>query len=364
MERKSPPTHPGLIGQLAPYVAKINFYRFCQLVEQAMPAASGLGSDSHLRDEPVRFHPHSGMGFPVNELKTITYDSEHPTRPPRVSTQFLGLYGVESPLPSCYIDDIAQQQEGSEAVSDFLDIFNHRLTTQFYRIWRKYSYPASFVSGGKDETSQYLLGLVGLGIPGTEKQIGAPISRFLALLGTLRLPTRTAEGVSALVSLLSCHTRAEVCPHDMQKVYVGQPVQLSEQRRVTLQQRPVLGNSSIDVNSQLLLKLHCEDRDEIEAWLPGGPLLQDLMALLHVYLGARYQVRLQLVLPREALADAQLHVTPPPLAPRLGLTAVMRGTPSTLSTPNPQTLTLNLGRYQGLIPNPHPFEASDGNYRF
>jgi len=93
-------------------------------------------------------------------------------------------------------------------------------------------------------------------------------------------------------------------------------------------------------------------------------LLQDLQGLLHVYLGARYQVRLQLVLPREALADAQLHSMPTPLAPRLGLTAVLRDTPSPLSSQNPRTLTLNLGRYQGLAPNPHPIEASDGNYRF
>ncbi|NHX34619.1 type VI secretion system baseplate subunit TssG, partial [Escherichia coli] len=77
------------------------------------------------------------------------------------------LYGVTSPLPTTYLDDIAQRREGTESLTDFLDIFNHRLTTQFYRIWRKYSYPATFLAGGEDETSQYLYGLIGLGIPGT-----------------------------------------------------------------------------------------------------------------------------------------------------------------------------------------------------
>lgn len=56
----------------------------------------------------------------------------------------MGLYGVESPLPTTYQDDIAQRQEGSDVAAEFLDIFNHRLITQFYRIWRKYSYPATF----------------------------------------------------------------------------------------------------------------------------------------------------------------------------------------------------------------------------
>lgn len=56
----------------------------------------------------------------------------------------MGLYGVESPLPTHYSDDIAQRREGVEATEDFLDIFNHRLIAQYYRIWRKYSYPATF----------------------------------------------------------------------------------------------------------------------------------------------------------------------------------------------------------------------------
>ncbi len=57
-------------------------------------------------------------------------------------------------------------------------MFNHRIFTQFYRIWRKYSYPATFEAGGTDVTSQCLLGLIGLGIPGTAQQVATPVSRF------------------------------------------------------------------------------------------------------------------------------------------------------------------------------------------
>jgi type VI secretion system protein ImpH len=88
------------------------------------------------------------------------------------------VYGVDSPLPTSWLDDIAQRREGHEAVTSFLDIFSHRITTQYYRIWRKYAYPATFEAGGRDATSQCLLGLVGLGIPGTAEQVATPVSRF------------------------------------------------------------------------------------------------------------------------------------------------------------------------------------------
>jgi type VI secretion system protein ImpH len=97
-------------------------------------------------------------------------------------------------------------KEGHEALQGFLDIFSHRILTQFYRIWRKYSYPATFEPGGTDSISQSLLGLVGLGIPGTANHIATPVSRFLALLGVLRQPGKTQEGMQALVTLLAPDT--------------------------------------------------------------------------------------------------------------------------------------------------------------
>ena len=145
------------------------------------------------------------------------------------------MYGVDSPLPTSYLDDIAQRREGHEAVTSFLDIFSHRITTQYYRIWRKYAWPATFEAGGQDATSQCLLGLVGLGIPGTAEHVATPVSRFLALLGTMRLPTRNAEGIRALVSLLAPNTRA----------FITEPVRLLPEPRLGKGRRIQLGRTGL-----------------------------------------------------------------------------------------------------------------------
>ncbi len=134
------------------------------------------------------------MGFPASELKAVEYDEADDSRPPVIRTTFMGLYGVDSPLPTAYLDDIAQHREGHEALQGLLDIFSHRIMTQFYRIWRKYSWPATFEPGGTDRLSQSLLGLAGLGIPGTTQHIASPASRFLALTGVLRQPGKNPAG--------------------------------------------------------------------------------------------------------------------------------------------------------------------------
>lgn len=342
MDRASQPARTGLTDRLAPDIARINFYRFCQLLEQRQQNAP-LGSTDSPAADAVRFRPHPGMGFPVSELKNVERDVCNPDAPPTVRTTFLGLYGVDSPLPTAYLDYITQRHDGHDAVMAFLDIFNHRFITQYYRIWRKYNYPASFEAGAVDDISRCLLGLIGLGIPGSENHIATPVSRFLALLSVMRLPTRTAEGVTALVGLLAPLTKATVVPHDPQPVILPAPAGLSKNSRISLKTRTLLGRTGTDVNSQLLLKLYTEDAAEARGWLPGGQLHSDLLVLLRVYLGWRCQARLQLTLPVSLLPAARLGKQ----RVQISRTGILR---ASFAAPATGTVTVSLGRYQGLIP--------------
>lgn len=80
-------------------------------------------------------------------------------------------------------------------------------------IWCKYSYPAAFEPGGTDSISLSLLDLVGLSIPSTANQIAPPVSHFLGLLGVLRQPGKSQEGMQSMVSLLAPDTTEQVSPY-------------------------------------------------------------------------------------------------------------------------------------------------------
>ena len=95
MARESQPARTGLTLALDKDIWRVNFYRFCQLLEQENPDAPKLGTTSHPGNDPVRFRP-PGMGFPVSTLKAVETDEDHPTLPPTVRTTFLGMYGVDS----------------------------------------------------------------------------------------------------------------------------------------------------------------------------------------------------------------------------------------------------------------------------
>lgn len=363
MERESQSAPARLMAALGDRLPYINFYRFCQLLEHSQLDKPVIGSDWRLREEPVRFRPHPGMGFPAGELKAIE-PAEHPNQPSVVRVTFMGLYGVESPLPSSYVNDITQQREGYEATADFLDIFNHRLIAQYYRIWRKYSYPATFRDGGQDDISQYLLGLAGLGIDGCAKNIATPVSRFLALLPMMVQPGCTAQGLSSLIRLLAPHTRATLWHHDKQRIPLETPLTMRVSQPVSLKSRPIMGTYATDVNGQVLMHLTTTDREEAQGWLPGGSLHNDLMALLHVYPGSRFDVRLRLSVPRSLLPDATMRCHPGSEVAQLGRTAVMRPQAAT-TPPSSAMITISLGRFQRLQQNIHRRETDEnGDYHW
>ncbi len=163
------------------------------------------------------------MGFPASELKAVEYDEADDSRPPVIRTTFMGLYGVDSPLPTAYLDDIAQHREGHEALQGLLDIFSHRIMTQFYRIWRKYSWPATFEPGGTDR----LAVATGPGGARHPRHDAAYRLAGVALSGANRRAAsagQNQQGIQALVTLLAPETTVRVSPYSLRPVAISQPL--------------------------------------------------------------------------------------------------------------------------------------------
>lgn len=346
MGRETQSPYSRLTLRLEADLCRINFYRLCQLLEKTHPDKPLMGSSSHPADDPVRFAPYPGMGFPVSELKAVEYDESDDSQPPVIRTTFMGIYGVDSPLPTTYLDDIAQRREGHEALQGFLDIFNHRILTQFYRIWRKYSYPATFEEGGTDRISQSLLGLVGLGIPGIADHIATPVSRFLALLSVLRQPGKTQEGIQALVTLLAPDTTVTVSPYCLRTVIVSHPLGFYGDDDFLLDGNTPLGDEAMDASSQLLVALTTDNHQETEGWKPDGLLYQDFLVMLRVYLGWRFKARITLT------TSVRLLVAPPLGEGSfwLGMNGVLGMYTDDIPDDIPLTFTSELGVYTGLEP--------------
>ncbi|EJM63679.1 hypothetical protein PMI29_03324 [Pseudomonas sp. GM49] len=172
--------------------------------------------------------------------------------------------------------------------------------------------------------------------------------------------TRNAEGITALVTLLAPGTRARITPHWPQKIALAQPASLSASHPVSLSRGTPLGGTGYDANSQLHLALFTRDQDEARGWLPDGQLYNDLLVLLRVYLGWRCTAKLQLSLPVRSLPQPVLGQAPI----LLGMTGMLGSGCDTWQGSEHDTITINLGRYQGLSKNTRNREIQHVAYRW
>ncbi len=119
-----------LLPVLLSHATQMNFMRFCELLELSAPDRAPIGSTDSPTSEPVRFRSRARLGFPNREIDAVETDYDDASKSPSIRTTFLGLYGVDARMPSYFIDEVAQNRDGAEPLSAFLDMFHHRMATQ------------------------------------------------------------------------------------------------------------------------------------------------------------------------------------------------------------------------------------------
>jgi type VI secretion system protein ImpH len=341
-----------LVAALLTRAPQMSFMQLCRLMEAGRPEHAGFGERDTPEHEPVRFRSRPRMGFPAGEIAGVEYaDVEDTLQPPTVRTTFMGLYGVDATMPSHYLDDIAQREEGHEAVEAFLDQFHHRFVTLLYRAWKKYRYPESFRHGGADTHSRNLLCLAGFGWGSKPARAGLPDSRMLALLGLMIQRTRTPEGLAGVIALGA--SGVEV------KVDEFWPVSRRTAQQLPLSSKPadakprglgggyVLGKRLFYRSRAVRVTLVPKDRQQAHDLLPGGWLHRDLMALVRLYVGTKADVHLHARMPSRFMPTPTVGARCGQSAPRLGWTVV-------LPSEGERDIHISLGIYEA-------FPASERN---
>jgi type VI secretion system protein ImpH len=351
------PLLPALFDQ----ARRMNFIRFCEMLELAAPDMPSLGTTDSPATDPVRFRSRAQLGFPGREIDAVRFDIDDPAAPPSVVTTFLGLYGVDARMPAYFVDEVAQHRDGAEPLSAFLDIFHHRIITQFYRVARKYRYPVGFRRDGTDSVSRFLLSFAGFGfsartgttisIPSTrvggeeQKSTGArqrlaevaDKRRLLSMLGLAMQKTRTAEGLAGVLrhAVPDAAITVEEFHPVWREVTDFEPAPLGEQC--------LLGRGFYDRANVVRVVITPASRETVLSLVPGQPTHREIMTLLRFYLGY------------ESEADLEMHVRVdlmprPTLEPRqanLGFTAQLEASARLAADAPARVTRVQLGRWNG-----------------
>src|SRR5205823_5044808 len=83
---------------------------------------------------------------------------------------------------------------------EFLDLFNHRFISFFYRGWKKYRFVIAYEQRKEDRFTEYLHDLIGIGTKGLQGRTGIEDEALLFYSGRIAQRPRSAGAIEAMLS--------------------------------------------------------------------------------------------------------------------------------------------------------------------
>lgn len=311
---------------------RFQFSQALRLLERAFPDAPPIGETTDYLDPPIRLRPSVDLVFPPTDLKRVARRDGRPEDVEVVMT-FLGLYGIDSPLPYRFYEHLAHDTSDTIPFRDFLDIFNHRLYAFFYRAWKKYRPWLHYRAGGHDRHSRRVVSLAGLGTPNALETVSRSPMRLAAQAGTLGPRVRNAKGLEALLQAFLDDIEVEVIENVPRWVDIPSPSGLGD-GGLQLGKNATVGRQIYDRAGKFRVRLGPLSLEKYRSFLPGGDRADMLHELVRLYAPDHLAYDVQLQVPVNEL--------PPP---EVGSDASQLGYTTSLGSPE-QTLLSRIVDYE------------------
>ncbi|TDV28734.1 type VI secretion system protein ImpH [Paraburkholderia caballeronis] len=230
-----------------------------------------------------RVRPKLGLDFPESDIDAIDAlpDGRH-----RITANFFGLYGVASPLPTFYTEDLFdEEREGRHATREFLDIVHYAMYPLLFDAWSKYRLEQRVVEDGDATVLGRLYAFVGLDDADLRARLqpgSALLLRYAALLGQR---PRSASGLRTMLADAWPEVRVGI------ECCVPQAVPIPDDQRCRLGVRghqlgegAWLGSEVDDYANQLRIRFSDVPHALFHQLLPGMPGHAQLRFLVRFYL--------------------------------------------------------------------------------
>ncbi len=309
---------PGLRRLLDEEGYRFEFFQAVRLLQRERPDATPVGTGDDPEREAVRFGSRVSMSFSPSDVARIDLagqDEAEETGSSHLEVSFLGVATPASygSLPMPYAEMIlGLKRDKKHALKDFLDRFNHRAVSLFYRAWEKYRFAFAYERDSRRRSGafeQALFSLLGLG---TAAQRGRLALDDRALLA--RAPAIGARPASSagLADLVRSYFRVPV--RVQQFVSCWYPIEKDEISRLgasscTLGRDLALGSRVHLAQSRFRLELGPLNWDRFRDFLPTGTAFRPLVEMTRLAAGPEFDFDCRLILDGDSAPGIRLNGT-------------------------------------------------------
>lgn len=285
---------PDLIEDVFTHAPQYEFFQVIRLLEGGWYGHGEIGQGL---DKWLRMRPAPEISFPGADVRRCELDDNGKAD---LQLNFMGLYGVDAPVPHYFTELIARDDDSSEAMRAFLDLFSHRLYTLFYLAWKKYR-PYVALDAPNNAYQDYVQALSGhtlndedtieLGFCGA---MGARVRNAATLAGMLteymgNIPARVQQFVPRWVKLQS-------------DSYLGGEAEYG----LCLGDNTIVGDEVLDISGKVDIRIGPMEASAAKRLLPGRPDALALGSFIKRYLDPTLSFDLVLIIKPSSILGMQL----------------------------------------------------------
>jgi len=255
--------------------------------------------DEKLDQRGLKFRPYENYGFPPTNIRSVDYSEDIIA----FVINFLGLYGINSPLPRCYHEQVAMQQEthgsGEVPLQNFLDIFNNRFYWLYYHAWKKYRFYLHVSTNPQNKIMQRLFTFMGQGPSLTEANLPYSPFQLLQLSGVLSNRVRSKSGLLILLQNFFPRFKIYIKEFIPTMVKIDAPPKIgksSAENSSSLGVNCFLGRSVLDYMNRICVEIGPIDFEDYLGFTPQGNHTCLLKSLMDLYINDGLEYNLKLII--------------------------------------------------------------------
>lgn len=255
-------------------------FDFCQameLLEALDPTGKGFG---HGLEKQVRLLPDEDLVFPASDIRDCTEQGGVLT----LLFGFMGLYGIDAPVPHYLLDHATADDDDGARLRDFLNIFNPRFYTLLYRAMQLARPAAGQLPAGFRGCAEAVSGLLPQAQPTVAEREMAESADTARYFPVQRV--RSAAGLQACLR----DAMGDIAVSVVDKLPAWEPLGSGIALGCSghaLGDDAIIGGRVFIANGPVQVQLGPVSREQAQTLLPGQPQGQRLQRLLADYLGGQ-----------------------------------------------------------------------------
>lgn len=252
----------------------------------------------------IHSEPRLSFSFPPSDVTQINEDVDGNFD---IIVNFLGLFGVSSPLPAFYTEKLMDDERDDNTASKaFISLINDRFYELLFQVWLKNNIHLRVVEFDDPRQTDQLFSFLGLIEKQNRKQLDKPFE-LLRYSGLFSQHPRSAMALETIlqdafkgipVTVLPAQLRKVNIPDD-QVYFLGKP-------NTAVGNNIMIGSELMDRMGKFRLEIGPMDAHQFNTFIPGGENFKKGTSLVALFLTDPLEYDIKVILKKGEVRTARL----------------------------------------------------------